>query len=192
VFRLATRYLPEFRSQTRESEITSRHGIDRGPLSRSPTLGRCIAGSHRSLGSRETFRQTRQMAVADRAWPYQQFVRSRDFEALETAATDQDFLVEQRGFEPPTSSICTIFESSTKRSFIFSLAGVRERVAPARTALRGSERMPPSILAPSSSVVGSARQSFRRGVPARAQAQRFRVRGKIDWSLIWSSSIGRS
>jgi hypothetical protein len=100
--------------------------------------------------------------------------------------------VEQRGFEPPTSSICTIFESSTKRSFIFSFAGVRERVAPARTALRGSDRMPPSILAPSSSVVGSARQSFRRGVPARAQAQRFRVRGKIDRSLIWSSSIGRS
>jgi hypothetical protein len=83
--------------------------------------------------------------------------------------------------------------ASTKRSLILSFAGVRERVAPARTALRAwSDEMPPSILAPSSSIAGSARQSFRRGAPARAQAQRFRVRGKFDRSLIWSSSIARS
>jgi hypothetical protein len=98
-----------------------------------------------------------------------------------------------RGFEPPTSSICTIFESSTKKSLIFSFAGPRERVAPARTALRAcSDRMPPSILAPSSSFAGSARRSSRRGVHARARARRFHVRRKIDLFLIWSSSIGRS
>jgi hypothetical protein len=74
--------------------------------------------------------------------------------------------------------------ASTKRSLIFSFAGVRERVAPARTALRAwSDQMPPSILAPSSSIAGSARQSFRRGAPARAQAQRLcsrEVRSILD------------
>ena len=131
--------------------------------------------------------------VAGRLLPPQVAEMSCYSQDEEITSICADFVVGQRGFESPTSSTCTILESSTKRSLIFSLAGVRERVAPARTALRDwSDRMPPSILGPSSSVAGSARQSFRRGVPARAQAQRFRVRGKIDWSLIWSSSIGRS